>query len=89
MNDLNRTFGGSETRKEVGEKDYLTISDRLSSARGGWYPNTYGPTSLHMNSFNMAKELFTQMQPKADDYISKVNNMVSRFEEAGGPTILK
>ena len=40
-------------------------------------------------SFNMAKELFTQMQPKADDYISKVNNMVSRFEEAGGPTILK
>ena len=89
MNDLNRTFGGSETRKEVGEKDYLTISDRLSSARGGWYPNTYGPTSLHMNSFNMAKELFTQMQPKADDYISRVNNMVSRFEEAGGPTILK
>ena len=89
MNDLNRTFGGSETRKEVGEKDYLTISDRLSSARGGWYPNTYGPTALHMNSFNMAKELFTQMQPKADDYISKVNNMVSRFEEAGGPTILK
>ena len=42
-----------------------------------------------MNSFNMAKELFTQMQPKADDYISRVNNMVSRFEEAGGPTILK
>ena len=80
---------GNKSKKEVGEKDYLTISDRLSSARGGWYPNTYGPTSLHMNSFNMAKELFTQMQPKADDYISKVNNMVSRFEEAGGPTILK
>ncbi|MEC9187446.1 MAG: hypothetical protein VX462_05775, partial [Bacteroidota bacterium] len=89
MNDLNRTFGGSDTRKEVGEKDFLTISDRLSSARGGWYPNTYGPTALHMNSFNMAKELFTQMQPKADDYISRVKNMVSRFEEAGGPTILK
>ena len=89
MNDLNRTFGGSETRKEVGEKDFLTISDRLSSARGGWYPNTYGPTALHMNSFNMAKELFIQMQPKADEYISRVNNMVSQFEEAGGPTILK
>ena len=34
MNQLNRTFGGSATRREVGEKDYLTISDRLSSARG-------------------------------------------------------
>ena len=35
MNELNRTLGGSETRKEVGEKDFLTIDDRLSSARGG------------------------------------------------------
>ena len=36
MNELNRTLGGSETRKELGEKDFLTINDRLSSARGGW-----------------------------------------------------
>lgn len=89
MNQLNRTFGGSATRREVGEKDYLTISDRLSSARGGWYPNTYGPTELHMNSFEMARELFLKMQPMADEYIQKADELVGRFEEAGGPTILK
>jgi len=89
MNQLNRTFGGSETRREVGEKDYLTISDRLSSARGGWYSNTYGPTELHMNSFEMARELFLKMQPMADEYIQKANDLVGRFEEAGGPTILE
>ena len=30
-----------EWRKEVGEKDFLTINDRLSSAKGSWYSNTY------------------------------------------------
>ena len=89
MNQLNRTFGGSATRREVGEKDYLTISDRLSSARGGWYPNTYGPTELHMNSFEMARGVISKMQPMADEYIQKVDELVGRFEEAGGPTILK
>ena len=24
-------------------------------ARGGWYPNSYGPTELHMQSFEIAQ----------------------------------
>ena len=33
-NKLERKIGGSESKKEVGEKDNLTIYDRLWSARG-------------------------------------------------------
>ena len=75
MNELNRTLGGSETRKELGEKDFLTINDRLSSARGGWYSNTYGPTALHMKSFEMAKELYNKINPKVVDYIDNVDKV--------------
>ena len=89
MHELNRTLGGSETRKEVGEKDFLTINDRLSSARGGWYSNTYGPTTLHMKSFNMAKELYNKVNPGVVDYLEKVKKISVLFEKAGGPTILK
>ena len=89
MNELNRTLGGSETRKELGEKDFLTINDRLSSARGGWYSNTYGPTALHMKSFEMAKELYNKINPKVVDYLDNVDKVSVLFEEAGGPTILK
>ena len=89
MNELNRTLGGSETRKELGEKDFLTINDRLSSARGGWYSNTYGPTALHMKSFEMAKELYNKINPKVVDYLDNVDKVSVLFEKAGGPTILK
>ena len=89
MHELNRILGGSETRKEVGEKDFLTIDDRLSSARGGWYSNTYGPTALHMNSLSMAKDLYSEISPRILEYLKKVNNISVLFEKAGGPVILK
>ena len=89
MHELNRTLGGSETRKEVGEKDFLTIDDRLSSARGGWYSNTYGPTALHMKSLSMAKDLYNEINPRILEYLKKVDNISVLFEKAGGPVILK
>ena len=58
-NKLERKIGGSESKKEVGEKDNLTVYDRLWSARGGWYPNSYGPTALHMRSYDIAKKMNT------------------------------
>ena len=89
MHELNSTIGGSATKKEVGEKDFLTINDRLSSARGGWYSNTYGPTALHMNSLSMAKDLYSEISPRILEYLKKVNNVSVLFEKAGGPVILK
>ena len=88
MNMLERKVGGSEAKAEVGEKDFLTISDRLSTARGGWYPNSYGPTQQHMKSFDIAKEMFNRVKPEMDAYFDKVEKVGKILEEAGAPIVL-
>ena len=88
MNMLERKVGGSEAKAEVGEKDFLTISDRLSTARGGWYPNSYGPTQLHMESFEVAKTLFDELKPMIDSFVSDVNSASVDMEAAGAPIVL-
>ena len=59
---------GSVSKKDIGEKEPQTIFDRLSNARGGWYSSSYGPTKLHMKSFDMAKEMFDRLKPEMDAY---------------------
>ena len=88
MSMLERRVGGSEAKAEVGEKDFLTISDRLSTARGGWYPNSYGPTMQHMQSFDIAKEMFNRVKPEMDAYFEKVKKVGKILEEAGAPIVL-
>jgi photosystem II stability/assembly factor-like uncharacterized protein len=88
MNMLERKVGGSEAKAEVGEKDFLTISDRLWAARGGWYPNSYGPTQQHMKSFDIAKEMFSRVKPEMDAYFEKVKEVGKILEEAGAPIVL-
>ncbi len=87
-NKLERKIGGSESKKEVGEKDNLTIYDRLWSARGGWYPNSYGPTALHMRSYDIAKKMLDRLEPEISDYLSKVDEVGKILEEAGAPIVL-
>ena len=58
MISLDREFVGSGAKAEIGEKDRLTIMDRLSKAMGGYYGNSYGPTELHMQSFDIAQQMF-------------------------------
>jgi len=88
MNMLEKKVGGSKAKAEIGEKDFLTISDRLSAARGGWYPNSYGPTQLHMQSFDVAKEMFDRVKPEMDAYFINVEKVGKILEEAGAPIVL-
>ena len=88
MNALDRKVGGSDAKAEIGEKDFLTISDRLSTARGGWYPNSYGPPETHMRSFDIAKEMFSRVKPEMDAYFENVMKVGKILEEAGAPIVL-
>ena len=85
---LQKDFGGSVAKAQIGEKDRLTLMDRLSSARGGYGGNSYGPTELHMQSFEMAKEMFDRAKPKMDDFIKQVQSLGKMLEKAGGPVYL-
>ena len=88
MNSLEREIGGSPSKEEIGEKDNVSLFSNLYSSRGGWYPNSYGPTELHMKSFNVATELFLRLQPKIDTYLEKVNAVGKKMEVAGAPILL-
>jgi hypothetical protein len=88
MNALDREFSGSAAKAEIGEKDRLNIMDRLMKARGGWYPNSYGPTELHMQSFEIAKQMYERSKPKIDSFIEEVRKLGKMLEDAGGPIYL-
>ena len=88
MNILDRDFSGSAAKAEIGEKDRLNIMDRLMKARGGWYPNSYGPTELHMQSFEIAKEMYERAKPKINEFVKEVNALGKLIEESGGPVFL-
>jgi hypothetical protein len=88
MNVLDREFSGSAAKAEIGEKDRLNIMDRLMKARGGWYPNSYGPTELHMQSFEIAKQMYESSKPKIDSFVNEVRELGKLLEDAGGPIYL-
>jgi hypothetical protein len=88
MNVLDREFSGSAAKAEIGEKDRLNIMDRLMKARGGWYPNSYGPTELHMQSFEIAKQMYERSKPKIDSFVEEVRELGKLLEAAGGPIYL-
>ena len=87
-NTLYAKLYGSVSKKDVGEKEPQTIFDRLSNARGGWYSSSYGPTKLHMKSYDMAKEMFIRLKPEMDAYFENVNKVGKILEEAGAPIVL-
>ena len=88
MHAINRLLEGSSSKAEVGEKDDLTLSYRLYFAANGLTGNSYGPTPLHMESFEVAKSLFAKLKPMIDSFVSDVKNTSSEMETAGAPAVL-
>jgi len=86
---LQGSLFGNSSKAEVGEKDDLTIEDRLGVAQQGFYGNTYGPTKMQMESFEMAKQQYQSIGTKLAKFL---NDDVPRVEkmllDAGAPPIV-
>ena len=85
---LDKLISGSPAKKEIGEKDIPTLSYRLSVASRGFYNNTYGPTNMHMESFEMAVKLVNSLTVSVDDLSEQVEEVVKKAEAAGAPIVL-
>ena len=85
---LDKQLGGSPAKKEVGEKDIPTLSSRLSVASRGFYNNTYGPTNMHMESFDMAVNMVNSLSEKVDALAQRVDAVVKKAEAVGAPIVL-
>ena len=89
MHALKLQLKGSAAKSEVGEKEQLSIGDRIYFAASGLMGNSYGPTKLHMESYEMAKKMFDELQPKMEQFSKvKVPNLAKNLEASGAPTVL-
>jgi hypothetical protein len=86
--DIDKQLNGSPAKKEVGEKDTPTLSSRMSVATRGFYSNTYGPTQMHMESYDMAATLLIQLKNKVDALAQKTEASITKATAAGAPVIL-
>ena len=89
MHSLRLKLGGSMAKAEVGEKEQLSIGYRLYFAATGLSGNSYGPTKLHMESFDMAQKMFEDLKPKLDSFSNvKIPELAQKLEANGAPTVL-
>jgi hypothetical protein len=88
MNSIDSVFSGNESKKEIGEKDYPTIMNRLSVAQRGFYGNSYGPTKLHMDSFEIAKNMWDKLKVEIQVFNSSTLAFENKLNQLGAPIIV-
>ena len=87
MNELQLDLYGSEAKKKIGEKTNPSLESYLWRARGS--NNSYGPTQLHMENYDIAYTLFGKIAPKLSFYIEEIEKLGPLFEKNGAPLILE
>lgn len=88
MHRLDRVLNGSPSKKEVGEKDRLSIPFRLYVAQNS-LNTSYGPTEMHIKSLDMAKRQFQKIEGQLlNFYNTAVPNLEKVFVDAGMPPII-
>ena len=87
-NALTMALEGSPAKAEVGEKQQPTLAYRLYFAANGLVGNSYGPTALHMESFDMAKQLFENLEPRINQFVQQVDQLAEKLEAAGAPLVV-
>jgi hypothetical protein len=85
---LVRRVNGSDAKGGVGEKDTPTLSFRMSVASRGFYSNTYGPTTMQMESYDMAVALLNTLAPQLDALADATNKAISDSKTLGLPIII-
>lgn len=88
MLSINQELYGNSSKKEIREKDKKSIFNRLNVAQGGLY-NTYGPTKMQLESFEMAKTQFARIQSKLNNFSrNEIPRLERKLIQAGMPPIL-
>ncbi len=86
--ELRARISGSSARNEIGEKNPPTISQRFSTAYRGVMGSTYGPTPLHRESLELAREEYQELNSMLEEIIStRIPELLEKLEEAGGPEV--
>jgi len=84
---LNEKLNGNTSKREVGEKNAPTVRSRIRVAMAGTQ-TTYGPTSMHRRSLEIAQEEFITMKSELEDIrTNRLPSLEKMLIEAGAPWI--
>ena len=88
LNQLDIELNGQGTKNQVGEKNKMSISDRLSAAMMGTKFSTYGPTQTHKRSLEIGREQFAILLIDLNNLINKkIPQFEDSLQKAGAPWI--
>ena len=80
---LNQTIqGSSNVSEQIGESAMPTLRQRMGNAFGANY-SLGQPTKTHRESFEIAKEMYEELQPKMVELVEQVDSLVESTREAG------
>ena len=86
---LNEQENGMITKKEVGEKNNPGVGTFLRTA-SRCLATTYGPTKMHKDNFETAKNMLVILKAKVDAITTKtIPTLEKQLNDAGAPVILK
>jgi photosystem II stability/assembly factor-like uncharacterized protein len=87
VRELDTRLTGLDTKDEVGEKQAPTPGNRLSAARQG-LSTSYGPTQLHRESLDLAREELQRLKADMDKVTREIlPELEQALREAGAPII--
>ncbi|MFY0627684.1 MAG: glycosyl hydrolase [Reichenbachiella sp.] len=78
---------GNRAKRVIGEKTPYPINDRLMLIMIGFTNSTYGPTDNHLASLAVVNEQLSELKPKLQESIAKMNEISIQLQKAGAPWI--
>ncbi len=85
---LDEQLSGNRSRRQVGEKNDATISDRLDVALIGNRYSTYGPTPTHRRSLEIARTEFGPLKSALENILrQQLPAFEQALQDAGAPWV--
>ncbi len=83
--DLDFKIFGSKAKNEVGERNPPTIQDRIGAVMMGVQNSSYGPTPMHIRTFEIAKKEFNQYKNQLMQMEKEIKEIKKQLRELGAP----
>lgn len=86
---IKRKVLGNESKMEIGEKNPPSLYNRIRVASQG-LSSSYGPTKLHLESLDIARQMNVEIKFLFDNKMSKeLNSLENKIKTSGGPVIIE
>ena len=83
--DLDLKIFGSKAKKEVGERNPPSIQDRIGAVMMGVQNSSYGPTPMHIKTFEIARKEFNQYKNQLMQMEKEIKEIKKQLQELGAP----